>query len=96
MAAVTGLILTAAALAGTAYTAKRGRDKARDAKKDAKEGMMRAEQERTLAGQRAEGDASRDIASLRRRMLGSFGRGTNLMKTAPAPDGAYGKTLIGS
>jgi hypothetical protein len=96
MAAVTAsLIIAGAGIAMSAYSAKRGRDQARDAKKDAKAQMMRAEREKQIAGERAEGDAGRDMASLRRRLLGSFGRGTNLMKTAPT-EGAYGKTLIGS
>ena len=95
MAAVTSLILTAAALAGTAYTAKRGRDQALHAKKTAKNQMLKAEHDRQVAGERAEADAGRDMASVRRRLVASFGRGANIMKPAPQ-EGGYGKSLIGS
>lgn len=105
MAAVTTVLAIAAgatALAGagaTAYSQKRARDQAHDAKRDAYQQTVMAERQRKESEDKASANAARDVQAVRRRIAAAFGRPrTGIPGNVGAGEntGLGGKSLIGS
>ncbi len=97
--AVSALAVGAAGAGASAHAQKRAREDAREARHEARDQMMVADQNRIKAEDAAKANAARDIQAVRRRISAAFGRPRT---GVPGGIGALqnpalgGKGLIGS